>query len=127
MPELYVDLLKSDWAHTPLNDDRLLVGDPTGEPYVVRYQDGSWLPVNVLIFAHSEADALQRVENGIKLAMALEQAEIDELIKSGGSTGLKTDVIKKGEKLLAIKDKQAEKFDKRYLAKAVWASNATLL
>lgn len=111
MPELYTDPFLNSMRWSRKQDESFLIGDPDGEPYVVQYSAQSWMAVNVVIFAQDEADAIRRVENGIR-----------KLIESDDSTVNRI----RGEKILAI-EPTVEKFDKRYVSKAIWACNDSIL
>ena len=42
------------------------VGNPNGKPYIVRASKSNWIPINLLIFAEDEKDALERVRKGFR-------------------------------------------------------------
>jgi hypothetical protein len=94
-----------------LKDQTDFIGDPDGEPYVVRISNSSWIPVSVLIFAASEGDAKERVLLGLHNIEARKSiySNVEKVLKLAENGGMRV-----------------EKFDKRYLAKAVWAGNDNL-
>jgi hypothetical protein len=111
------------------------IGDPNGEPYVVQVHSGSWIPLSVVVFAASEADAIERVTRGVRMIVAKHhgkyeeaKAAYDQWHTSRTETDLDIyiglsrhahgvlDLIENG-------DVWAEPFDKRHLAKAIWACN----
>jgi hypothetical protein len=98
-----------------LGDD-YLIGDPEGEPIVVRISGNNWIPVSVLIYAKSEELAADAILNAYKYSAYKEEGKRYENHVIRAKKIL--DGIKNGE--LKI---QTSKLDKRYLVSVPWACN----
>lgn len=111
------------------------IGDPNGEPYVVQVSRPGWIPVSALIFAASKQDAIERITQGIRSIVAKNQRTYEEAKeayekKYTSSTEAHFDIYnglrQHGLAILELIESghiQAEPFDKRCLAKAIWACN----
>lgn len=99
------------WKNGSEQED-VLVGAPDGKPFVVSATKGSIRPLNVIIFAHSEEDAKQRVHHAL-----LQSVEIDykkgEKVEFGHRTGMILDFFETG-------NVKVEAFDTRFASAISW-------
>lgn len=91
----------------------ILVGDPEGKPYVVRASKNNWLPINLIIFAKSKEDAIDRVHYAL-----LESMEIKHESCADRREAL-LDLFETGSV-------QAEEYDLRYVCSISWDSRGIL-
>lgn len=95
------------------NNNTSFIGDENGEPFVVQASTDSWIPVSVIIFAKDEDDALKRVKEGLEFIALNQSKRPEHYINS----------YDKAQRTLDTCEFFCKPFDKRYLAKAVWAGN----
>lgn len=91
---------------------QVFVGDPNGEPFIVRARNAGWLPLNVIIFASSEEDAIARVKDGLTKASENNRRDDDTSVTIG-----------RYRKMLALFDEgvvEVSPFDKTYVCKIDW-------
>jgi hypothetical protein len=108
--ELYVDAMMNNW-------EPALIGHPEGEPFVVSLREPSHIPMNAVVFALDAEDAERRVrkwiENRCKNAVKSKYDDDD----------WRYNRVAMFKKILDERGLKVEKFDKRYSARAEWASN----
>jgi hypothetical protein len=103
------------------------IGDPDGEPYVVRVEGDHYIPLNALIYA-KDADAAKNAIVRLidiarrKIKKEKEYCKKNNVLNSYSEPwGLTEDRVNHiGEELLNIK---VCKFDKRFVVKTPWADN----
>ena len=78
MGELHANVF-TPWV-TGSKREPIFVGDPDGKPFVVQGCTGTWLPINVLIYAQDEQDALQRVRDGFNRSLNLTEENYPDSI-----------------------------------------------
>ena len=93
------------------NEHDVFVGDPDGQPYVVRAIEPGVIRLNVLIFAASEADAVERIKQGLRI---VHEKHYRNYVKSRASQMLER---------LEAGDFDVQPLDKRYTLKVAWAFN----
>ena len=94
------------WVNGSKRKD-IFVGDPEGRPYIVRASNDSIIPINVIIFAQSERDAIDRVHYALLESMKFEYRS----------------AVDRRERLLnlfEIGTVTAEEFDTRYVCSIPW-------
>lgn len=105
-------------------------GAEDGSPFIVQAKGNSWIPVSVIIFAYSEEDAIERVQEALKRAKSLFIAnkngrhyfdEHEDICLSG--TNGRIECIKS---ILGL-NWEAIPFDKTVITKIAWANNDTII
>lgn len=95
----------------------IFVGDPNGRPYIVRARSRSWIPINLLIFASSEEDAVERVKDGLRKSLNVAKARNDNVSYT-------TRDVARYELFIELMDVptnvEVEPYDPRYVIKAGW-------
>jgi hypothetical protein len=89
----------------------VFVGNPEGQPFIVRASEPHWIPLNVLIWAADEKDAEERVLYGLKEALEKTQSEYEP---------------ERLEKLIELMEKpgavKVEPYDTKYVCIVNWDS-----
>ena len=105
--------------------ETILKGSPTGIPFVVRASTEGWLPLNLLVFADNEDDAIQRVKDGLQESIKVSEERYKrELDGDDLNLGLSNVHLTRFKKLLELFDKphqvQVEKYNPEYITKVAW-------
>lgn len=104
-----------------------LIGDPTGEPFVVRVSGSGYIPLNAMIFAVSEDDARKRVMDFLLRARVTYRAGVEQY-RANGDRNERYNFESKLERanaVIALAERriEVEPFDKRYVTKASWGGD----
>jgi hypothetical protein len=105
------------------NTENIRVGNPDGQPFVVRVSDNHWLPVNVLVFAASKEEAISIIRKGLndsrEIALARQENEKGNPLASQDINRVDL-IIKLMEDQNNI---EVEPFDKTYVSKVAWGTS----
>jgi hypothetical protein len=85
----------------------------SGEPYIVRAESKKWIPVNVIVFAISEKDAIERVKQSLVEADKLDDKRYHFKNEKGQY------LI---ERYLEL-SWSASRYDKSIISNVAWAEN----
>jgi len=113
------------WIDGSGRDETILIGDPNGKPYVVRASGNSWLPINVLVFASSKEDAVERVKLGLRKSLEIaEKRHKDETENKSYPYAPDDSSVIRFKTLIDLMEKKssvsAEPYDPRYICKINW-------